>query len=72
MMNHPFLGALCTVACKQELLLDLIASDELATLGAYTFQVWLVRLVRLVRLCKEGRARIASAMLLDDGALYML
>lgn len=39
MLNHPFLGALAAVACKQELLLDLIASDEQAVNGAYTMQV---------------------------------
>ena len=38
-MNHAFLGALAAVACKQELLLDLIASDEQAAQGAYTLQV---------------------------------
>jgi len=39
LMNHEFLGALAAVACRQELLLDLIASDEQAAYGAYTFQV---------------------------------
>eukprot|EP00983_Pelagomonas_calceolata_P094493 1157896-Pelagomonas_calceolata.AAC.15 len=39
MLNHAFLGALAAVACKQELLLDLIASDDQAERGAYTMQV---------------------------------
>jgi hypothetical protein len=38
MLNHSFLGALAAVACRQELLLDLIASNELAGRGALTMQ----------------------------------
>ncbi|KAJ9524597.1 hypothetical protein QJQ45_024188 [Haematococcus lacustris] len=37
--NHAFLGALAAVACKQELLLDLIVSDNEAAHGVYTLQV---------------------------------
>lgn len=43
MQNHSFLGALATVACKQDMLLDLIVSDEQAVHGLYTLQVRAVR-----------------------------
>lgn len=38
--NRSFIGALAAVALRQDLLLDLIVSDDHAAQGAYTFQFY--------------------------------
>jgi hypothetical protein len=40
MGNYQFLGALAAVALKQDLLLDLIVSDDHAMQGAFTLQFY--------------------------------
>ncbi len=75
MDNHSFLGALAAVACKQELLLDLIISDEAAAHGVYTVQFykhgcWQRVIIDNYLPCIEGEDRLAFACSGHVGELW--
>lgn len=70
MRNHAFLGALAAVASNQDLLLDLIVSDDHAASGVYAFQVykhgcWHRVFVDNYLPCIEGEDRLAFACRYD-------
>mmetsp|Transcript_4340 Transcript_4340/g.11784 ORF Transcript_4340/g.11784 Transcript_4340/m.11784 type:complete len:896 (-) Transcript_4340:395-3082(-) len=75
MLNHAFLGALAAVACKQELLLDLIASDDQAERGAYTMQFykhgcWQGVVIDNYLPCVEGEDQLAYSYSGHVGELW--
>uniref|UniRef100_A0A7R9V2F7 Calpain catalytic domain-containing protein n=1 Tax=Chlamydomonas euryale TaxID=1486919 RepID=A0A7R9V2F7_9CHLO len=72
---HPFLGALAAVACKQDLLLDLIVSDDHAAQGCFTLQFhkygsWHHVSIDNFLPVDEHTGRIAFASSCNEGELW--